>query len=134
MNFIEARDGKGFSKSPAYIHYGNQAHSGFQAVNFAALTGCKRIVLVGFDYGHEGKSHFFGDHPNCLRNASDSDYKDMAKAFDRVETDVEIMNATPGSALRRFPMVDLSEALRWDGSMHRHRSVINTGADRLSQA
>jgi len=133
LNFVSAAHGKGFSNKNGLIHYGTPEHSGFQAVNLAALTGCARIVLVGFDYGFEDKSHFFGDHPNNLRQAPKSAYAEMAKAYDKVEAGVEILNATPKSALKRFPCVSLDEALRWNGGVHRDRPVAEARADRVSQ-
>ena len=129
LNFVSAGYGKGFSKDPALIHYGSPEHSGFQAVNLAALTGCARIVLVGFDYGFDKEPHFFGAHPQPLRQSPASAYAEMARAFDKVETNVEILNATPKSNLKRFPSVALNEALRWDSGLYRHRAVLDARAD-----
>jgi hypothetical protein len=122
LNFMYATHGKGFSSDPSCIYYGNPEHSGFQAVNLAALMGAARIVLVGFDYGYSGKAHFFGDHPQNLRQPKSHEYAAMAKAFDSVSTSIEILNATPNSGLRKFPLVELSEALRWNNSLHRDRT------------
>jgi hypothetical protein len=108
LNLIEGRDGEGFSTDPSAIHYGS--NSGFQAVNMAILWGATRIILVGFDMHG---THFFGTHPRGLRNTTN--FKNFIRAFDRAATrlpaGVEILNATPGSALRCFPMVSLHDAL-----------------------
>lgn len=130
LNFVLAKHGKGFSNDPQCIHYGSPEHSGFQAVNLAVLAGAKRIVLVGFDYGYQAEPHFFGNHPNNLRQPKSHEYADMARAFDSVSTDVEIVNATPGSGLKKFPMVDLDEALRRDDRVYRNGPVADAGADR----
>lgn len=130
LNFILAKHGKGFSKDPQCIHYGSPEHSGFQAVNLAVLAGARRVVLVGFDYGYSAEPHFFGSHPQNLRQPKSHEYADMARAFNSVETDAQIMNASPGSALKKFPMVDLDEALRRDDRVHRNGPVADAGADR----
>ena len=108
LNLIAGRDGQGFSSDPTVIHYGS--NSGFQAVNLALIMGARYVVLVGFDM--QG-SHFFGNHPRGLRNSTS--YSNFIKAFERaarrMPPGVKIVNATPNSALRCFPMVDLDDAL-----------------------
>jgi hypothetical protein len=118
LNFVNAKHGKGFSSDPGYIHYGDPEHSGFQAVNLALLMGAPKVVLVGFDYGYSDKAHFFGNHTEGLRQPTSGNYADMARAYRHVETD-KIVNATPGSNLKRFPAMELSEALQWDDSLRR---------------
>lgn len=98
----------GFSYDPTAIHYGG--NSGFQAVNLAILFGATRIVLIGFDMRIvDDKRHFFGDHPHPLRNAGPLGqwarrFKHAAKTL---PSTIQIVNATPGSAITCFPMVDL---------------------------
>jgi hypothetical protein len=108
VRVVEGQPGDKFSTNPALIHYGN--NSGFQAVNFAILSGARRIVMVGFDM--KGR-HFFGDHPKPLRNPSS--YNSFMKAFATAATampaGVQIINATRGSALTCFPMMPLGAAL-----------------------
>jgi len=98
----------GFSTDPSVIHYGS--NSGFQAVNLAILFGGARIVMVGFDMRG---THFFGSHPKPLRDPRS--FPTFIRAFDeaarRLPPGVEIINATPGSALGCFPMVALDAAL-----------------------
>lgn len=130
LNFVLAKHGKGFSTNPEHIHYGDPEHSGFQAVNMAVLMGCAYIALVGFDYGFSAEAHFFGNHPMNLRQPTSPQYADMARAFNKVEASMPIVNATTGSNLKRFPMVDLDEALRWDGRVHRDGPVADASADR----
>lgn len=112
LNLIEGRDGEGFSFDPSFIHYGS--NSGFQAVNLAILFGATRILLVGFDMrAVHGKRHFFGDHPAPLRNTRD--YVPFISSFERaakkVPDHITIINCTPLSALKCFPMMDLQDAL-----------------------
>jgi hypothetical protein len=108
LNLVAGQDKEGFSPDPGIIHYGS--NSGFQAVNLALLMGARQIVLVGFDM--KG-SHFFGKHPAPLRNTSN--YVNFIAAFKRaaktLPADVEIINATPGSALTCFKRQTLDDAL-----------------------
>jgi hypothetical protein len=113
LNLVRGRAGQGFSFDPECIHYG--ANSGFQAVNLALLFGARRIVLVGFDMRLVGgRSHFFGEHPAGLRRTSN--HRNFISAFEvaaaSLPAGIEIRNATPGSALRGFPSIDLDQALQ----------------------
>jgi hypothetical protein len=48
----------------------NAGNSGAQAINLAYLFGAKRIILIGFDYKvSPEKAHFFGNHPEHMKNA-----------------------------------------------------------------
>lgn len=113
LRVIEGADNIGFSRDPARIHYGN--NSGFQGVNLAILWGADPIVLVGFDMRRvDGKTHFFGEHKAPLRPPA-SFHKwigNFAKAAELLAPPrPRILNATSGSALKCFPMVDLAEVL-----------------------
>ena len=112
INLVSGTDGIGFSADPEVIHYGS--NSGFQALNLALLFGGDPIILVGFDMRVvEGKRHFFGDHPPGLSNTTT--YQNFVAHFDRAmkksPTAAKILNATPGSALTCFPMVDPYDVL-----------------------
>lgn len=103
----------GFSRDPSCIHYGS--NSGFQAVNIAIHKGATKIVLVGFDMrvSGDGRNHFFGDHPKPLQH--NTNYKGFIQQFQQAcPPPVPIINATPGSALKCFPMKPLEEALQDD--------------------
>jgi hypothetical protein len=108
LRLVEGRDKPGFSFDPACIHYGK--NSGFQAVNFTLLTGPSRVVLVGFDM--QG-THFFGPHRRPLRQTPD--YRNFIRVFaqaaEKMRPGIEIVNATPGSALTCFPCVLLEQAM-----------------------
>lgn len=109
LNLVRGDVGDGFSTDPARIHYG--LNSGFQAVNLAILFGAKRILLVGFDMRG---SHFFGDHPAPLHNVDDRKFTRFLREFERASPPqgVGIINCTPDSALRCYPMADLEQALK----------------------
>jgi len=116
LRIVKGRYGDTFSTDPSVIHYGG--NSGFQGVNLAILFGARRIVLVGFDMRTPPTGqprHFFGDHPAGLKNGVR--YEHFIPAFKHAATQlpegIEIVNATPGSALTCFPMAPLEEALAW---------------------
>lgn len=111
LDLVQGHDREGFSLNHSCIHYGS--NSGFQAINLAILFGARRIVLVGFDMSSQGKSHFFGEHPEGLiRNSSYERFiPQFERAARRLPADIKIINSTPGSALRCFPMMDLEDAL-----------------------
>lgn len=104
LTVVHGDNGKGFSLDPELIHYGG--NGGFQAVNLAILFGACRIVLVGFDMHG---SHFFGHHPKPLRNTTNFEkyIKTFEDAAKMLPAHIQIVNGTPGSALKCFPFVDL---------------------------
>ena len=110
---VAGRAGDTFSIDPTVICYGS--NSTFQAIGLAILFGATRIVLVGANMQHvNGRAHFYGDHPKPLRQCPD--YRKFVPAFERaaksLPAGVEIINCTPDSALRCFPMVSLEDALK----------------------
>ena len=115
INLVKGKHGKGFSTDPEFIHYGD--NSGFQAINLAIIMGATDIVLVGYDMRHvEGKSHFFGDHPPGLFQRNE--YGSFTHHFEKAPAPngVTIINATPDSALKCYPMESLEDCLYSDGS------------------
>jgi len=91
------------------------SHSGYQLVNIATLTQPARVVLLGYDCSRvNGKKHWFGDHPDGTEppyEAIRKRYNTMASAAERLK--IEILNATPGSKIESFPMVELAGALAY---------------------
>ena len=112
LSLVNGSDGQGFSTDPAHIHYGG--NSGFQAINLALLFGAIRIVCIGFDMQTvDDKAHFFGNHPGRLQRSTN--YERFCNAFrfaaKTLPPGVEIINATPNSALKCFPRMPLETAL-----------------------
>ncbi len=112
LKLIRGIHGDGFSSSPDKIHYGS--NSGFQTINLVINLGAQLIVLVGYDMRSvNGKRHFFGNHPAPLSNMSR--FESFVCKFDTAAKTlpprVRIINATPGSAIKCFPMVDLDQTL-----------------------
>ena len=100
------------------IGYGG--NSGFQAINLAVQFGIKRIILVGFDMNAERGIHWHGEHGGRLRNPS---HKSLARWRGVIDGQVErlrmmgvdVINAAPDSALKAFPKMEFTEALRVAG-------------------
>lgn len=89
--------------------------SGHTAVALAIAMGAARVVLLGFDMrsDDEGRTHY---HDRYERRTAPEQlvifqqhfagWRDEAGAIG-----VSIVNATPGSALTEFPMVDINDEL-----------------------
>ena len=123
MHVVTGAMKAGFSTKPDLLHYGR--NSGFQAVNLALLMGGNPVVMVGFDMRASAvpataadpvvrrETHFFGEHPKEIRKRTP--FSRFIEAFDEaargLAPDARIYNATPGSALRCFPMVNLATFL-----------------------
>lgn len=94
----------------------NNGNSGVQAINLAFLWGYRRIILLGFDMklGPKGERHHHADHPHPLvQNQTFSEWLHKLEFFARdiKATGVEVINCTPGSAMRCFEMRDWKEVL-----------------------
>jgi hypothetical protein len=103
---------RGLSKHQGQIVWNKS--SGACAINLATLLGAKRIVLLGFDMKTDeaGNANWHEDHPT--RRPKEPPYPHFMRPFPTIANDaremgVEILNATPGSALTLFPFVDLEE-------------------------
>jgi hypothetical protein len=126
VRLVAGRAGSTFSRDPQRIHYGK--NSGFQAINLAILFGARRIILVGFDMQErDGQRHFFGPHPKPLRNgATYRSWVPMFRNAARHLEDVEIVNATPGSALDCWPVMTIEDALaKWPQARRSRDSFVN---------
>lgn len=91
-----------------------QASSGHIAACLAAVMGARRIVLIGFEAQIvDGCSHGHADYTQqdilAYAERFQPGWQGLAPAFRRIG--VEVLNATPGSAITCFPVVDLREAL-----------------------
>lgn len=86
-------------------------NSGLQAVHVAVQLGARRVLLLGFDLGG---SHFFGPHPEPLKNTDSRPgrFEVFKRQFAGYQPRaVEIINCTPGSALGCYPKADLDACL-----------------------
>jgi len=117
----------GLSTDPAKISFGHS--SGWQVLNLALHYGCSPLILVGYDmtYRPDEPRHYFddlsgdsGEYPEAIRKHSlfdkpDKtgllyDYKNIADQAARGDIP-PVINCTPGSAMRWFPIMELEQAL-----------------------
>lgn len=98
-------------------HIGSGKNSGFQALNIAVQFGARRIVLVGYDMTLDRGAHWHANHKGTSlsnpRPANVARWREMldrqAKLLKRLG--VEVVNASPMSALTAFPKMSLQDAL-----------------------
>lgn len=116
--FIEGRWLDGLSTDPNWISFNHC--SGAQALNLAVHYGCETILLVGHDFHYQGPArHYFsglsdedGEYPGHLRKFSTFD--GLMRTYEHIADQdglPRIVNCTPGSRLRCFPMGDLRDYL-----------------------
>jgi hypothetical protein len=109
LRYKTGKGGSGLGRN--CIHHGG--NSGYQAINLAYLLGAGTIILLGYDMGATGNTHFFGSHPPSMSNGS---YKSFVPRFDQLSKDlhaegVEVINCTPTTALTQFRRCSLPDAL-----------------------
>lgn len=93
-----------------YIGWGG--NGGFHALNLAVQFGCKRIVLVGFDMTLSAGDHWHGSHGGRLNDPRAQQVEAWRQVLDDnadrlASLGVEVLNASPVSALTKYPKVDL---------------------------
>lgn len=101
----------GFDPEPGCIRTGG--NSAYQALHIAIQAGASRVLLCGLDM-HGG--HWHGEHPAGLKVTQPEQYAvwcDRFKALvpEAEKRGVDVVNCTPGSALRCFLMGELDEQL-----------------------
>lgn len=97
---------------------GAGGNSGFQATNLAVQMGARRILFVGLDLKGD---HWFGrtNFPG-RSNPAPHNFARWVKAFTRSvpffqKHGVEVINASPDSALGVYPRMTIEQALkRWE--------------------
>ena len=101
---------------PRPTHLANGGNSGYQAIHLAVHLGATRIVLLGFDMknGANRRRHWFGSHPGRLDSRGSFPawihaMEKLSRVLERMG--VEVINCTPGSALRCFRRGKLEEVL-----------------------
>ena len=103
-----------FSDDPSVVNYG--MCSGFATVGIAIhwLKRPGRILLVGFDFRMVGTRQYWnGPHPKGRQGGQFQAYaRCFEEAAKQMPQGVEIINATPKSALACFPMMPLEQALK----------------------
>ena len=88
-------------------------NSGASAINIAAHLGARRIVLLGFDMQLvKRKKNWHNDYKGEQYNPEI--FSKHLRGFPQIAKDaealgIEILNATPGSAITQFPFVDIED-------------------------
>ncbi len=108
---LQYSERNGFDPDPAFVTKGG--NSGFQAIHIAAHAGGSRILLCGFDMRG---GHWHGRHTYPLREHGDGIFAEWIERMATLkaplaERGIEIINCTPGSALKCWPFIPLEEAL-----------------------
>lgn len=112
VNYVKKGAAVGFDLDRSTLCHGG--NSGYAAVHLAAHAGAARILLLGMDM-HGG--HWHGEHPDPLVNTAPETFagkfipRFATLALSLRDMGVEVINCTPGSALRCFHMMPLQAAL-----------------------
>jgi len=113
LNRMKGVNREGLGKNMIHIN----GNSGVQALNLAYLFGSRRIILLGFDMklGPNGERHHHADHPAPM--VQNQTFEEWLHKLNKVARDLEVekcevLNATPGSAMQCFPVVDWKEVLK----------------------
>lgn len=80
-------------------------NSGLMGMYLAKKKGAERILLLGFDMHG---THFFGKHGEGLKNTTGIRFSQHIRQFKRF-AGPEVINCTPGSALKQFPISDIRD-------------------------
>lgn len=105
----------GLETDPGAIRHGS--NSGYQAINLAYHLGAKRIVLLGYDmHVQSNRLHSTGRPEPQTPAAFQQVLNKMRPNFDSLVAPlkaegVEVLNATPGSWLTAWPIVNLHSVL-----------------------
>lgn len=117
----------GTERIPAVAPFLVGINSGLQGMRVAQMLGATRILLLGFDMHG---THFFGSHPSPLSNTTAAKFRGHIRQFANW-SGCEVINCTPGSALKRFPFSTIEVEL---GSCNRSDdcSASDRDADEVS--
>lgn len=111
VGVLENTGQTGLEMNPSGVRTG--MNSGYQAINVAVHLGASRILLLGYDMQCVGgKKHWFGDHPTKIRPPFSAFLPHFRTLVEPLKAlGVSVVNCTPHSALKCFPMMPIREAL-----------------------
>ena len=101
------------SRNPERLAHGG--NGGYQAINFAALAGARRIVLLGFDMKYQaGRANWHKDHK--IKSAPERRVVQWRPRFrelagELIKDQVQVINASDETALDAFPRRHIAEVL-----------------------
>lgn len=92
----------GFDPDPQSLRTGG--NGGYQALHIAVHAGASKVLLCGYDLSG---CHWHGPHPSPLRRTEPDVYVRWRERFETLlpalaERVVDVVNVTPGSALKCF--------------------------------
>jgi hypothetical protein len=92
-------------------------NSGFNAFNFAIQLRPSLIILIGFDVTVEKGTHWHGNHDKPLGNPRTHQMERWRRAMDRpakiiAELGIRVVNCSPVSKIKSYPIMSLEEALK----------------------
>lgn len=105
--------------------YGGGINSGLQGMRVAQILGATKILLLGFDMSAERGLHYFGAHPHPLKNTTAKRFVKHIEQFNKWHG-CPVINCTPRSALKRFPMSTIQEQLPMPVTLTAHRDASET--------
>jgi hypothetical protein len=86
-------------------------NSALLAAMIAVKLGATRVLLLGVDMRSPG-DHFFGRHQGNLKSTTPARMEEFKRHFAQYQPrGVKIVNCSPGSALKCYPVSDLNDCL-----------------------
>lgn len=112
MHRIRTKVKDDFTRGEEELKFGRS--SGHSAISLAIALGAARVVLLGYDMRIvDRRSHHHDEYPHEDAKLFTHDFllafEGWNAAAERIG--VQVLNATPGSALKEFPMTTLDEVL-----------------------
>ncbi len=106
---------EGFDPKESNLRTGG--NSGYQALHIAIQGRAERILLCGYDMHVKDGYHWFGRHKAPLINTHPDDFPRRAERFAGLaeaadKRGIEVINCSPGSAIKAFPIKPIEEVLR----------------------
>lgn len=105
----------GFDENPANLRHGN--NSSYAAMHLAVHLGARKLVLLGVDMRHakDGTTHFHGGYESVhlaetLKDLMLPYFKTLAAPL--AARKIEVLNASPDSALVVWPRCSIEEGLK----------------------
>lgn len=107
---------EGFDPDPTCLRNGN--NSAYATMNLAVHMGVARIVLFGVDmkYGPNGESHYHGGHGTVHQESTlEANMRPLFAGLVKplAKRGVEVINASPDSALDIWPRVTVEEGIEF---------------------
>lgn len=115
VRYLELTEQLGLEPDPAKLRHGS--NGGYQAMGIAAHYGVRRIVLLGYDmHCDSGRTHWHDEPRPSEWRTPDKPVHHFLPCFDYIagplaERGIEVINATPFSALKLWPYLPLEQAL-----------------------